>query len=102
MRASCSVWPTGSGSRTISNALEIIAPIFVSASSSTWKEREASDRRGMTILKDDLLEALTTPLVLAPNAAINLQLHTTYSDGTWTPSQLMVMAHLSRIARSVL
>ncbi len=35
------------------------------------------------------MEALTTPLVLAPHAAIDLQLHTTYSDGTWTPSQLI-------------
>jgi 3',5'-nucleoside bisphosphate phosphatase len=35
------------------------------------------------------LEAWTSPLVLAPNAAIDLQLHTTYSDGTWTPSQLI-------------
>jgi len=34
------------------------------------------------------LEALPTHLVLAPDAAIDLQLHTTYSDGTWTPSQL--------------
>jgi len=35
------------------------------------------------------LEVLTTPLALAPDAAIDLQLHTTYSDGTWTPSQLI-------------
>ena len=27
--------------------------------------------------------------VLAPNAPIDLQLHTTYSDGTWTPEQLI-------------
>jgi len=35
------------------------------------------------------LEALTTHLVLAPDACIDLQLHTTYSDGTWTPEQLI-------------
>jgi len=35
------------------------------------------------------LEALPTHLVLAPDAAIDLQLHTTYSDGTWTPEQLI-------------
>ncbi len=28
-------------------------------------------------------------LVLAPDAAIDLQLHTTFSDGTWTPEQLI-------------
>ena len=28
-------------------------------------------------------------LTLAPDAAIDLQLHTIYSDGTWTPEQLM-------------
>lgn len=31
----------------------------------------------------------TTNLVLAPDAAIDLHLHTTYSDGVWTPEQLM-------------
>ena len=31
----------------------------------------------------------TTNLVLAPDAAVDLQLHTTYSDGTWLPEQLM-------------
>jgi predicted metal-dependent phosphoesterase TrpH len=31
----------------------------------------------------------TTGLVLAPNAAIDLHLHTTYSDGTWMPEQLL-------------
>jgi len=30
----------------------------------------------------------TSHLVLAPDATIDLQLHTTYSDGTWTPEQL--------------
>jgi len=35
------------------------------------------------------LEALTTHLVLAPASAIDLQLHTTNSDGTWTPEQLI-------------
>src|SRR5260370_877222 len=32
---------------------------------------------------------MTTHLVLAPDAAIDLQLHTTYSDGAWTPQQLI-------------
>jgi predicted metal-dependent phosphoesterase TrpH len=31
----------------------------------------------------------TSNLVLAPDAAIDLQLHTTYSDGIWTPAQLL-------------
>lgn len=31
----------------------------------------------------------TTNLVLAPDTAIDLHLHTTYSDGTWTPEQLL-------------
>jgi predicted metal-dependent phosphoesterase TrpH len=31
----------------------------------------------------------TTGLVLTPDAAIDLHLHTTYSDGTWTPEQLL-------------
>jgi 3',5'-nucleoside bisphosphate phosphatase len=31
----------------------------------------------------------TTQLVLAPDAAVDLQLHTTYSDGSWTPEQLL-------------
>jgi 3',5'-nucleoside bisphosphate phosphatase len=31
----------------------------------------------------------TTNLVLAPDAAVDLQLHTIYSDGSWTPEQLM-------------
>jgi predicted metal-dependent phosphoesterase TrpH len=31
----------------------------------------------------------TTRLVLASDAAIDLHLHTTYSDGTWTPEQLL-------------
>ncbi len=31
----------------------------------------------------------TPHLVLAPDAAIDLQLHTTFSDGTWTPEQLI-------------
>ncbi len=30
-----------------------------------------------------------THLVLAPDAAIDLQMHTLYSDGTWTPEQLI-------------
>jgi predicted metal-dependent phosphoesterase TrpH len=35
------------------------------------------------------LQPSTTHLVLAPDAAIDLQLHTIYSDGTWTPEQLI-------------
>ncbi len=31
----------------------------------------------------------TTDLSLAADAAIDLHLHTTYSDGTWTPEQLL-------------
>lgn len=31
---------------------------------------------------------MTSQLVLAPDAAIDLQMHTIYSDGTWTPEQL--------------
>jgi hypothetical protein len=36
----------------------------------------------------------TTGLVLASDAAIDLHLHTTYSDGEWTPEQLL--DHLAR------
>jgi 3',5'-nucleoside bisphosphate phosphatase len=32
---------------------------------------------------------VTLHLVLAPDAAIDLQIHTTFSDGTWTPEQLI-------------
>ncbi len=35
------------------------------------------------------MEALTPHLVLAPDATIDLQMHTTFSDGTWTPEQLI-------------
>jgi predicted metal-dependent phosphoesterase TrpH len=35
------------------------------------------------------LKPLTFPFVLATDAAIDLQLHTIYSDGTWTPEQLL-------------
>lgn len=31
----------------------------------------------------------TSPLALAPDAAIDLQMHTIFSDGTWTPEQLL-------------
>src|SRR6266581_724321 len=40
-------------------------------------------------MKGSALESLTTHLVLAPDAAIDLQMHTIYSDGTWTPEQLI-------------
>lgn len=35
------------------------------------------------------MEAPTPKLVLAADAAIDLQMHTTYSDGDWTPEQLV-------------
>lgn len=35
------------------------------------------------------MDLSTTSLSLAPDAAIDLHLHTTYSDGTWTPEQLL-------------
>lgn len=35
------------------------------------------------------MKSLTTHLVLAPDDSIDLQMHTTYSDGTWTPEQLV-------------
>ncbi|HTK09838.1 MAG TPA: PHP domain-containing protein [Ktedonobacteraceae bacterium] len=35
------------------------------------------------------MESLTTQLVLAADAAIDLQMHTIYSDGLWTPEQLI-------------
>jgi predicted metal-dependent phosphoesterase TrpH len=35
------------------------------------------------------MKSSTTNLVLSPDAAIDLHLHTTYSDGTWTPGQLL-------------
>lgn len=35
------------------------------------------------------MKPLTFPFVLAADAAIDLQLHTTYSDGTWAPEQLI-------------
>lgn len=31
----------------------------------------------------------TTPVILAADAAIDLQMHTTFSDGSWTPEQLI-------------
>jgi histidinol phosphatase-like PHP family hydrolase len=35
------------------------------------------------------MNSSTTNLVLASEAAIDLHLHTTYSDGSWTPAQLL-------------
>jgi 3',5'-nucleoside bisphosphate phosphatase len=35
------------------------------------------------------LEAVNPQFELAPDAAIDLQLHTTYSDGAWSPEQLI-------------
>jgi 3',5'-nucleoside bisphosphate phosphatase len=43
----------------------------------------------------------TTNLVLAPEAAVDFQLHTTYSDGSWLPEQLMdhlVSEHFGLVA----
>ena len=34
-------------------------------------------------------EKRDTQLILTPDAAIDLQMHTIYSDGTWTPQQLL-------------
>ena len=39
--------------------------------------------------KEKIVQVSTRHLVLAPDAAIDLQLHTTFSDGTWTPEQLI-------------
>lgn len=36
-----------------------------------------------------LLKSLPAHLVLKPNDSIDLQMHTIYSDGSWTPEQLM-------------
>ncbi len=47
------------------------------------------------------MEPLTSHLVLAADAAIDLQMHTTYSDGTWTPEQLidyLVSEHFGLVA----
>jgi hypothetical protein len=35
------------------------------------------------------LNPLTPPVVLAADAVIDLQMHTIFSDGTWTPEQLI-------------
>lgn len=35
------------------------------------------------------MKAFTSPFVLAADAAIDLQMHTTFSDGTWAPEQLL-------------
>ena len=35
------------------------------------------------------MASLTTHLILAPETAIDLQMHTIYSDGVWTPEQLV-------------
>src|SRR5919199_942542 len=38
---------------------------------------------------NDPMNLSTSNLVLAPDAAIDLQLHTIYSDGIWPPAQLL-------------
>jgi predicted metal-dependent phosphoesterase TrpH len=35
------------------------------------------------------MKPFTSPVVLAADVAIDLQMHTTFSDGTWTPEQLI-------------
>ena len=35
------------------------------------------------------MKPFTFPVVLAADATIDLQMHTTFSDGTWTPEQLI-------------
>jgi predicted metal-dependent phosphoesterase TrpH len=42
-----------------------------------------------TLWKGKIIEAAIPQFVLAPDAAIDLQLHTIYSDGVWTPEQLI-------------
>src|SRR5712692_10649735 len=44
---------------------------------------------GRSRRKDSLLKSLTSHFVLVADAAIDLQMHTTSSDGTWTPEQLI-------------
>jgi predicted metal-dependent phosphoesterase TrpH len=39
--------------------------------------------------KEKILEASTRHLILAPDAAIDLQMHTIFSDGTWSPEHLI-------------
>src|SRR6188474_3052020 len=48
--------------------------------------RESSERYSQ---EKDCMPLSTAGLTLAPDAAIDLQLHTTYSDGTWTPEALI-------------
>jgi 3',5'-nucleoside bisphosphate phosphatase len=40
-------------------------------------------------LKESILQPLTTNLTLAPDASIDLHMHTNYSDGRWSPEQLI-------------
>jgi predicted metal-dependent phosphoesterase TrpH len=40
-------------------------------------------------LKESILPPLTTNLTLAPDASIDLHMHTTYSDGRWPAQQLI-------------
>ena len=40
-------------------------------------------------LKESILQPLTTNLTLAPDASIDLHMHTNYSDGRWPPEQLI-------------
>src|SRR2546423_2014627 len=55
--------------------------------SSTLFDLRRVERR--TLWKEKIVEASTRHLVLAPDAVIDLQLHTTFSDGTWIPEQLI-------------
>src|SRR6266516_1616866 len=40
-------------------------------------------------LKESILQPFTTNLTLAPDASIDLHMHTNYSDGRWPPEQLI-------------
>ncbi|GCF10970.1 PHP domain-containing protein [Dictyobacter arantiisoli] len=44
------------------------------------------------------MESLTSQLVLQPDDAIDLQMHTTYSDGLWTPEQLIAYLAAEKFA----
>jgi|GEM_PF-3796525 len=50
----------------------------------------------LKLMKNTFMTTSTTRLVLAPDSAIDLHLHTTYSDGQWTPEGLLVYPRLWR------
>src|SRR6202521_4736795 len=52
-------------------------------------------------IKEPTLTRLTTNLALAPNASIDLHMHTNYSDGRWPAQQLidfLVAEHFDLVA----